>query len=96
MFPLHESLHHVEGALYGTKAQFEEDGYFTTNRFENIGGLGVFYPVSTGARDGLEYRLIVYENHCALPATKLPPSLLQYQQPFVCYVRGTEQRGTAR
>jgi hypothetical protein len=96
MLPLHESLHHVEGAVYGTKAQFEEDGYFTTNRFENIGGLGVFYPVSTGARDGLEYRLIVYENHCALPATKLPPSLLQYRQPFVCYVKGTELRGTAR
>jgi hypothetical protein len=93
MFPLHESLDHVEGALYGQKAQFEEDGFFTTSRFENIGGLGIFYPVSTGARDGLEYRLIVYENHCALPATKLPQSLLQYSKPFVCYVRGTERRG---
>jgi hypothetical protein len=96
MLPLHESLYQVAGALYGPEAQFEEDGYFTTSRFENVGGVGIFYPVSTGARDGLEYRLIIYENHCALHATKLPPSLLQYSEPFVCYVRGTERRGTVR
>jgi hypothetical protein len=93
MLPLHESLYQVEGALYGKKEQFEEDGYFTTNRFENIGGLGIFYPVSTGVRDGLEYRLSIYENPYALPATKLPSSLLKQREPFVCYVRGTERRG---
>jgi hypothetical protein len=91
---LHESLFQVEGALYAPKARYGVEGFFTTNQYENIGGLGVFYPVSTGSRDGLEYRFIVFENHCALPATKLPQSLLKYREPFVCYMRGTERRGS--
>ena len=91
---LHESLFQVHGALYGNAAQYGEDGLITrTNSFENIGGLGVFYGVSTGARDGLEYRFIVYENLCALPATKLPPSLLKYNKTFTRYVEGN---GAAR
>ncbi len=90
---LFDSLFQVEGALYAPKAQYGVDGFFTTNQYENIGGLGIFYAVSTGSRDGLEYKFIVYENPCALPANKLPPSLLKYNTPFSCFVRGTERRG---
>jgi hypothetical protein len=90
---LFDSLFQVEGALYAPKEQYGVDGFFTTNQYENIGVLGIFYPVSTGSRDGLEYKFVAYENPCALLATKLPPSLLKYNKPFSCYVRGTERRG---
>ena len=68
------SLFQVEGALYGPKQHYEQDGYFTTNQFENIGGLGVFNCESNYSVRGISYEFIVYENHCALPATQ-PPAL---------------------
>jgi hypothetical protein len=89
---LFDSLYQVEGALYGSKQHFGEDGYFTSGQFENIGGLGVFYAYSSSPSRGLEYKFIVFENPCALAATKLPPSLLQYGEEFHCIVRGTERR----
>jgi hypothetical protein len=92
---LHDTLIQVEGALYGSKLQYGEDGYFTTNQFENIGGLGVFCAFSTAPSRGLEYKFSVFENPNALPANKLPPSLLQYRQTLNCIVKGTEPRGPA-
>lgn len=89
---LHDSLFQVEGALYGEKRFYGEDGFFTSTRFENIGGLGVFNSFSQAASRGLEYQFVIFENANALPATKLPPSLLKYKEMFTCIVRGTEPR----
>jgi hypothetical protein len=89
---LFDSLFQVEGALYGEKRFYEEDGYFRTNRFENIGGLGVFNAFSRSPSRGLEYEFIVYKNSCALPTTRLPSSLLKFNKRFGCIVRGTELR----
>ena len=89
---LFDSLFQVEGALYAPIEQYGVDGFFTTNQYENIGGLGVFNALSTGSRDGLEYKFVVCENRFASLATKLPPSLLKYNTPFSCYVRRTERR----
>jgi hypothetical protein len=86
------SLFQVEGALYGPKHFYQEDGYFKTSRFENIGALGVFNSESNYSVRGITYEFIVYENHCALPATKLPPSLLKFSEKFSGIVRGTEPR----
>ena len=69
---LHDTLFQVEGALYGPKQHYGEDGCFTTNQFENIGGLGVFYAYSSAASHGLEYKFVIYENPHALQ----PPSSL--------------------
>jgi hypothetical protein len=86
------SLFQVEGALYGPKQHYEQDGYFTTNQFENIGGLGIFNCESNYSVRGISYEFIVYENHSALPATKLPPSLLKFTERLSCAVRGTQTR----
>ena len=74
---LHDTLFQVEGALYGAKWQYGEGGYFTSNRFEHLGGLGVFYAFSAVPSRGIEYQFVIYENPHALPATKLPQSLLE-------------------
>jgi hypothetical protein len=92
MLSLFDSLYQVEGALYGDRRFYEEDGYFTNNLYENIGGLGVFYAFSKSPSRGLEYEFIVFENTNALPATKLPPSLLAFKEKFRCIVIGTEPR----
>ena len=93
---LHDTLFQVEGALYGAKWQYGEDGYFSSNRFENLGGLGVFYAFSAVPSRGIEYQFVIYENPHALPATKLPQSLLeQFKEPFNCIVKGTDPRRPA-
>jgi hypothetical protein len=92
MIPLVDSLNQVSAALYGERRFYQEDGSFTNNGFENIGGLGVFYALSNSPSRGLEYEFIGFENVHALPATKLPPSLLAFRERFSCIVRGTEPR----
>jgi hypothetical protein len=92
--PLHDTLFQVEQALFGPKQFFGEDGYFTTSRFENIGGLGVFGAFSRVPSSGLEYQYVVFENSHALAATSLPPSMLAYRAKgdgsvFECIVKGT-------
>jgi hypothetical protein len=52
----------------------------------------VFDSYSSSPSRGMEYRFVLFENFCALPATKLPPSLLAHKQEFHCIVRGTEPR----
>jgi hypothetical protein len=89
--PLHDTLFQVDAALYGEKRFYGEDGYFTTNRFENIGGLGVFGFSSGVPSRGLEYEFVVFENPHALPTTKLPPSMLKFKETFKCIVRETER-----
>jgi hypothetical protein len=90
---LHDTLFQVEGALYGAKWQYGEDGYFTSNLFENLGGLGVFYAFSGVPSRGIEYQFVIYENPYALPATKLPQSLLEpFKETFNCIVKGTDPR----
>jgi hypothetical protein len=89
--PLQNTLFQVEAALYGEKRFYGEDGYFTTSRFENIGGLGIFSAFSGVPSRGLEYEYIVFENPHALPTTKLPASMLGFRETFKCIVRGTER-----
>lgn len=89
---LHDTLFQVEGALYGEARFYGQVGYFTDNRFENIGGLGVFNSFSKAPSRGIEFQFVVFENAHALPATKLPASMLKYRDMFSCIVRGTEPR----
>jgi hypothetical protein len=87
---LHDTLFQVREALFGEKRFVGEDGYFTTNRFENIGALGVF---NFGARSrGVEYEFIVFRNSSALPATQLPTSWYVYEEKFMGIVKGTDRR----
>ncbi|MGA8740030.1 MAG: hypothetical protein WB561_02460 [Terracidiphilus sp.] len=45
---------------------------------------------------GIEYQFVIYENPHALPATKLPQSLLgQFKETFNCIVKGTDPRRPA-
>jgi hypothetical protein len=87
---LHDTLFQVREALFGEKRFLGEDGYFATNRFENIGGLGIF---NFGARSrGVEYEFIVFLNPNALPATKLPSLWNVYEKKFMGIVKGTDLR----
>ena len=93
---LHDTLSQVEGALYGEKWQYGENGYFNSNRFENLGGLGVFYAFSAAPSRGIEYQFVIFPNPHALSATKLPQSLLdQFRETFNCIVKGTDPRRPA-
>ena len=89
--PLHDTLFQVKEALYGERRFYGEDGYFTTDRFENIGGLGVFGSFSAVPSRGLEYEFVVFENPCALVATRLPGSMMKFKETFRCIVKGTER-----
>lgn len=64
---------HVEIALFANDTAYGKLGCFTSNQYENLGGVAVFEAVSDGVQ--VEYRFRVFENPFALPATRLPPSL---------------------
>ncbi|HWB32935.1 MAG TPA: hypothetical protein VG714_07170 [Acidobacteriaceae bacterium] len=81
---------HVEIALYDNMERSGRVGCFTTNKYENISGVVVF-DAEIG-NESLEYKFVVYENPFALPATKLPPSLLQYRPTITYIVKGTDPR----
>lgn len=87
---LHNSLFQVHQALFGEQRFFGEEGYFNTNRFENIGGLGIFNFSSRG--EGVEYEFIVIRNPHALPATQLPPPWTTYEKKLTYTVKGTNPR----
>jgi hypothetical protein len=93
---LTDSAFHVGAALFGEARFYQEDGYFTTDRFENIGELGIFNCFSDALSRGMEYEFTIYENPKALPATRLPESLLKYGQKFTGIVRGTNPRQKVR
>jgi hypothetical protein len=79
MVGLHDSPEHVEIALYADHKGYGETGYFTSSRFENIGGLGVFQAVKFWEREGVEYEFRLFDNPFALSSTKLPGSLLRFK-----------------
>jgi hypothetical protein len=87
---LHDSLFQVHQALFGEQRFFGEEGYFNTNRFENIGALGVFNFSSRG--EGVEYEFVVIRNPSALSATRLPQSWATYEKKLIIPVRGTDPR----
>ena len=76
---LSDSPEHVEIALYAEHNGYGETGYFTSSRFENIGGLGIFQAVKFLGRDGVEYEFKLFDNPFALSSTKLPDSLLRFK-----------------
>lgn len=75
---LFDCLAHVEIAVYANHAMYGEMGYFTSPRFENLGGLGVFRSLIRG--DGVHYEFKLFDNPYALPATRLPNSLLKFKR----------------
>lgn len=73
-----DSLFQVEIAVSNTHSGYGEMGHFTSSRFENLGGLGVFwYSVS---RSKVEYHLKVFENPYALTSVGLPQSILKFSR----------------
>ena len=84
---LHDSPGHAEIALYADHKGYGEAGYFTSARFENIGGVGVFNASSAGR--GIEYKFGLFDNPFALPSTKLPGSLLKFKAKITGIVRAT-------
>ena len=89
--PLQESLDHVEIALYADHDRYGEMGYFTSARFENLGGVGVFRALSLAfsAVHSVEYEFKLFDNPFALPSVKLPDSLLGLKIRIRRTVRGT-------
>jgi hypothetical protein len=88
MFPLHESLHHVEVALYNKHPAYGTTGFFNSSAFENLGGVGIFRAFSGGR--GVEYEFKIFDNPFALPATKVPDSLLkEFKEKKTGIVRAT-------
>ncbi len=89
--PLSESLDHVEIALYADHAGYGEMGYFTSAKFENLGGIGIFRALSLAfsAVSKVEYDFKLFENPFALPSVKLPASLLMLKTSLRRTVRGT-------
>lgn len=86
-----ETLDHVEIALYADHTMYGEMGYFTSARFENLGGVGVFRAFSEARSKGVEYEFQLFDNPFALPSTKLPDSILK----FKANTRGTVRASIA-
>jgi hypothetical protein len=89
--PLHDSLDHVEIALYADHERYGEKGCFASSKFENLGGLGVFRAISSASRaESIEYEFKLFDNPFALPIVALPGSLLKLKTKIRRTVRGTE------
>ena len=82
-----EAPEHIEVALYVNHTQYGEVGYFTTPRFENLGGVALFRAFSEVRSNGIEYEFHLFDNPFALPSARLPASLLKFK---------TKMRGTVR
>ena len=78
MLGLCDSLWQVEIAVSNEHAGYGEMGYFTSPRFESLGGLGVFWH-SVG-RHGVQYRLKIFDNPYALSSVRLPKSILEFRR----------------
>jgi hypothetical protein len=89
---LFEIPEHIEVALYVDHTMYGERGYFTSPRFENIGGVGIFRAFSEARSQGIEYEFQLFDNPFALPGAKLPNSLLE----FKARTRGTLRASIAR
>jgi len=88
---LHNSLNHVEIALYAEHKLYGETGYFTSARFENLGGVGVFGATSPAfsANGGIHYEFKIFDNPYASASTKLPDSILKFKAKANGVVRST-------
>lgn len=86
---LHDSLNHVEIALYNTHPGYGTSGYFNTAQFENLGGVGVFRALLALGGPGVQYEFKLFDNPFALPRTKLPDSLLKLKTKQSGIVRAT-------
>ena len=96
-----DSPDHVEIALYADHAMYGEMGYFTSPRFDNLGGLAIFRAAQFFGGHGVEYEFTIFDNPFALPSTKLPDSILKFRTLARGMVRGTavtrwEERWTKR
>lgn len=77
MVSLHDSLDHVEVALYANHKLYGEEGFFTSPRFQNLGGLGIFRALGTDR--GVENHFAVFDNPFASEAASLPSSILRFK-----------------
>ena len=82
-----DSPEHVDIALYVKHNGYGETGYFTSSRFENIGGVAIFGAEKIFGRQGIDYEFRVFANPLALISTKLSDSILRFK---------TGTRGTLR
>lgn len=92
MVSLHDSIWHVEIGLYANHKGYGDYGYFTSARFENLGAVAVFNAVSAKYErkgGGIDYEFQLFDNPFALPATKLPDSMLRFKTKTRGIVRGT-------
>lgn len=91
--PLLESPKQVGVALYADDDRYGgEKGYFTSAKFENLGGVGIFRALEevSSAIHSVEYQFRLFDNPCALPSVKLPDSPLRFKTKIRRTVRGTE------
>jgi hypothetical protein len=87
---LHNTIRHVKIALYADHKGYGELGYFTSARFENLGGVAIFGASSYFfSNRGLEYEFQIFDNPFALASTRLPESLLKFKAKASGYVRAT-------
>jgi len=68
---LFEIPEHIEIALYATDTRYGAVGFFTTRRFENLGGVALFRAFSELRSKGIDYELQLFDNPFALPIIKL-------------------------
>src|SRR5260221_457818 len=88
-------LDHVEVALYNRHPGYGTTGYFNSPSYENLGGVGIFRAFSGGR--GVEYEFKIFDNPFALPATKLPASLMgTFKEKKTGIVRATFTGNTTR
>jgi hypothetical protein len=88
MLSLHDTLEHVEIALYNRHPGYGTTGCFNSSKFENLGAVGIFQAFLTSR--GVEYCFKIYDNPFALPATRLPGSLLEtFKEEKIGIVRKT-------
>lgn len=78
MVNLLDSLFHVEIAVYDREGRYGEVGYFTSTRFQNLGGLAVFRASLGG--NGIRYEFKLFDNPHALSSTRLPNSVLKFRR----------------
>ena len=80
-----DSPEHVDIALYAEHNGYGETGYFTSSRFENIGGVAIFGAEKMFGKQGIDYEFRLFDNPFALTSTRLPDSII----PFKAGTRGT-------
>lgn len=65
----------AEQALFIRNTALGEVGYFTTNRFENLGGIALFSALNYGT--GPQYKFMLYSNPMATAETALPTAFVK-------------------